>query len=127
MSTDTLLVVEALPSQPLISVALVTAAPASGMDTRVVLDTASQPGSGSGPPPVPVKSSRLGEPAPAPVTLSGVALAVSAAVTSAGGASGLAARCTAAAPATCGVAIEVPLIVFVPPFSQLDVMPTPGA
>src|SRR5262245_42915257 len=33
----------------------------------------------------------------------------------------------AATPVTCGVAIEVPLIVFVPPFSQSDLIDEPGA
>src|ERR1044072_8763978 len=111
MSTVTLLAVEAVPSQPLISVALVTAAPASGMDTREVLATASQvPGSGSGsPPPVPVNSSRFAEPAapaPAGVFLAGVALPVSPVPAPAGAASGWSARYSAAAPATCGVAID---------------------
>jgi len=30
-------------------------------------------------------------------------------------------------PVTCGVAIDVPLIVFVPPFSHVDVIEDPGA
>lgn len=34
---------------------------------------------------------------------------------------------SAATPVTRGVAIEVPLIVFVPPFSQSDLIDTPGA
>src|SRR5437773_1748459 len=34
---------------------------------------------------------------------------------------------SASTPAACGLAIEVPLIVFVPLFSQVDVMFTPGA
>src|ERR1700741_2954828 len=113
------------------SVALVTAAPASGMATRAVFGAASHPGGGGGGgggvPPEPVNSNRFGEPAPAPVILSGVALPVSAVATSAGAASGWSARYSADAPTTCGVAIEVPLIVLLPPFSQLDVMSTPGA
>ena len=34
---------------------------------------------------------------------------------------------SAATPATCGLAMEVPLMVFVPPLSQVDVMLEPGA
>ncbi len=53
----------------------------------------------------------------------------SAARTAAGEATGLALRCRAAAPATCGVAMDVPLIVFVAvvPVYQADVMLEPGA
>src|SRR6476469_316861 len=61
------------------------------------------------------------------VTLLGVALATRASRTCCGVAVGWSARYRAAAPATCGVAIDVPLIVFVPPLSQSDVMFTPGA
>ena len=59
----------------------------------------------------------------------GVALLVSAAATWAGVELGLAERYAAAAPVTCGVAIEVPLIVFVAVvlLYQSDVTSTPGA
>src|SRR5919198_5699255 len=58
-----------------------------------------------------------------------VALSFSACCTVAGEALGLADRYSAAAPATCGVAIEVPLIVLVAVslVSQDEVMLTPGA
>ena len=58
-----------------------------------------------------------------------VALVVSAETTSAGVADGFADRYSAAAPVTCGVAIDVPLMVFVAVFElyQSDVMLTPGA
>ena len=58
-----------------------------------------------------------------------VALLVSALATSAGFPDGFADRYSAAAPVTCGVAIDVPLIVFVAVFEpyQSDVMLTPGA
>ena len=54
---------------------------------------------------------------------------VSAETTSAGVAAGFADRYSAAAPVTCGVAIDVPLMVFVAVFElyQSDVMLTPGA
>ena len=86
-------------------------------------------GSGSGfPPPAgPVYSSRFGEPEPGLVTTLVVAVEVSADVIAAGAAPGLACSVSAAAPATCGDAIEVPLIVFVRPPVQVDVMPEPGA
>ena len=52
-----------------------------------------------------------------------------AALTAAGGAAGVPCRTSAAAPATCGVAIDVPLIVFVAVsfVFQADVMLEPGA
>src|SRR3954447_11695375 len=58
-------------------------------------------------------SSLFGEPVPALVTLPVRALATRASRTRAGVAVGLADRYRAAAPVTCGVAIEVPLIVVV--------------
>jgi len=63
------------------------------------------------------------------VTLLGVAPLTIAALTAAGSAVGLACRISAAAPATCGVAIDVPLIVFVA-LSDVchdEVMLDPGA
>src|SRR6266571_2706295 len=64
-----------------------------------------------------------------PLIRPGVAFPVSAAVTWAGVADGFVSRYRAAAPATCGVAIDVPLIVFVDwsPLFQSDVVFTPGA
>src|SRR5829696_6294305 len=74
-------------------------------------------------------SSRLGEPAPRPVRTSTVALSVSVLATWAGVRLGSASRSIAAAPATCGVAIEVPLIVFVAVLlvNQAEVIEEPGA
>src|SRR3954449_3770799 len=81
--------------------------------------------------PVPglVYSRRFGEPVPALVTTPLVAWPVSAEATVAGDAPGLVCRYRAAAPVTCGVAIEVPLMVFVAVFevSQDEVMFWPGA
>jgi hypothetical protein len=64
-----------------------------------------------------------------PVILLGVAFATSAACTAAGVAVGFAWRYSAATPATWGVAIDVPEIVFVAVFDvrQEEVMLTPGA
>ena len=59
----------------------------------------------------PVYSSLFGEPVPALVTLPVVASATMASRTWVGVSAGLFARYSAATPATCGVAIEVPLIV----------------
>src|SRR4030095_1239810 len=75
------------------------------------------------------KSNRLGEPVPAPVTLFSVALLMIAAVTVAGEAVGFVSRNKAATPVTCGVAIDVPEMVFVAVSLVLhaDVMPLPGA
>ena len=70
----------------------------------------------------PVNSSRFTVPAGSDVTTPGVALLVNALVTCAGVAEGLVWRKSAAAPATCGVAIEVPLMVLVPVPSHADVM-----
>ena len=74
-------------------------------------------------------SSRLGEPVPAFVTLFGVELLMIAAVTVAGEALGFVSRNSAATPATCGVAIDVPEIVFVAVSLVFhdDVMLLPGA
>ena len=80
-------------------------------------------------PPEPVYSNRFGEPVPGLVILFGVALAFIAAWTAAGVAAGWSARYRAAAPTTCGVAIEVPLIVLlaVSLVFHDDVMSWPGA
>jgi hypothetical protein len=76
-----------------------------------------------------VKRSALGEPAPGDTTTFFVDAAKSAFRRVAGAAAGLPCRYRAATPAVCGVAIEVPLIVFVSVelVDQADVMPTPGA
>ena len=77
----------------------------------------------------PVKSSLFGERLPGLVTTLLVAAFTRPSRTCCGVAAGLAARNSAAAPATCGVAIEVPLIVLVAVSLVFhdDVMPTPGA
>src|SRR5688500_7331956 len=87
----------------------------------------SAPGCGGGA--EPVNSSAFGEPVPGLPTLFGVAADTKASRTCCGDAPGLPARTSAAAPATCGDAIDVPLIVFVAvsPVLHADVMPTPGA
>ncbi len=74
-------------------------------------------------------SSKLGEPVPGLVTLPEVALLTRALRTVAGEALGLLWRYSAATPATCGVAIEVPLMVFVAVslVFQAEVMLEPGA
>src|SRR4051794_13364523 len=74
-------------------------------------------------------SSRFGEPDPRPVTTPVLAEVRSASATEAGDAEGKAWRYSAAAPATCGVAIEVPLRVLVArfPVFQAEVIPEPGA
>ena len=75
----------------------------------------------------PLSRRRFGEPEPAFVTWLVVVFPRIAAATSADDAHGLAARNAAATPATCGEAIDVPLMVVVPPVSQSDVMLAPGA
>src|SRR5688572_25496653 len=50
-----------------------------------------------------------------------------AALTVYGEAHGSPSRYSAAAPATCGEAMEVPSMVFVPPYSHAEVIPSPGA
>src|SRR5687767_9977792 len=75
-----------------------------------------------------VNSRRLGEPVPAEVTLPRVEPAISALATPAGVAPGLLCRYSAATPATCGEAMEVPLMVLVAVALVYHalVMPTPG-
>src|SRR5215207_1467157 len=73
--------------------------------------------------------SRFGVPAGTEVRTPCVALPVSATATRSGPAPGLVERYSAAAPATCGEAIDVPLIVLVAlslPI-QAEVIATPGA
>ena len=86
-------------------------------------------GGGGGAVPSSEYSRRFGEPVPGLVTLPVVALVVIALATVAGEAAGAPCRYSAATPATCGVAIDVPLIVFVAVSDvyQLDVMLEPGA
>ena len=78
---------------------------------------------------VPMNRSRFGLPAPAFDTALTVAAPISALATVAGVAAGFVARYSAAAPATCGVAIEVPLrmLVAVLLVFQSEVMLEPGA
>ena len=70
-------------------------------------------GGAAGAPPKSESSSRFGEPVPGFETWFNVALLISACVTVAGEAPGLVCRYRAIAQVTWGVAIEVPLIVFV--------------
>src|SRR4051812_33322766 len=112
MLTPTWSVAGALPATPLTAIGEVTAGPASGMATSAPLLN-DGPAGGGVVPPVPVDSSRFGEPVPGLPTTFGVALATSASRTCCAVAPVWSARYSAAAPATCGVAIEVPLIVFV--------------
>ena len=76
-----------------------------------------------------VNSRRFGEPVPGLPTTPVVALLVIADATVAGVADRVGRRYSAAAPATCGVAIEVPLIVLVAVslVFQAEVMLEPGA
>ena len=77
----------------------------------------------------PENRSRFGEPEPGDKTTPWVALETIASETAAGVADGFDSRYRAATPATCGVAIEVPLIVLtaVSPDPHAEVMFTPGA
>lgn len=79
--------------------------------------------------PPPTYSRRFGEPVPGLPTTPVVAAVVSAEETCAGVAVLFAARYSAAAPVTCGVAIDVPEIVFVAVSLefQADVIDEPGA
>src|SRR6187401_2446483 len=100
MCTSTVADVEVAWPQPLIAMVLVTVV-LSGMVTSVPL-VPEQPGGGGSTVPVPVKSSRFGEPVPGLVTLFGVALATIASRICAGVHDGFCALSSAAAPATCG-------------------------
>src|SRR5207253_7042864 len=104
--------------------------PRSGIATSVPLVAGGQSFGGGGvEPPGLVYRRMFGEPGRAFVILFGVPTDFSALCTVAGDAVGLLARNSAAAPVTCGVAIDVPLIVLVAVSLsiQADVMPTPGA
>jgi len=74
-------------------------------------------------------NSLFGDPLPASETLPGVAAAKRAAVTWAGVALGFCPKNTAAAPLTCGVAMDVPEIVFVALLLvfHAEVISVPGA
>src|SRR5689334_22994556 len=76
-----------------------------------------------------MNSKRSGEPEPIPVRTPGVARLMSAAPTWDGVRLGFSCSNRAAAPATCGVAIEVPSIVFVAVLLvyQAEVIEEPGA
>src|SRR6266545_3364468 len=126
MCTSAVELEPALRSPPEMVTLLVTE-PASGMAASVPL-VPEQLGAGVVPP-VPVKRSRFGEPVPGLPTAPVVALFTIVSRTCCGLNDVLPARISAAAPATCGVAIDVPLIVFVAESLEFqeDVMPTPGA
>src|SRR5690606_30427828 len=88
------------------------------------------PGGGSSlPPPLSTNSNRFGEPVPGLVTTFWVASATSLSRICAGVQVGFAEAISAAAPATCGEAIDVPLMVLVAVLllNQDEVIPTPGA
>src|SRR5689334_18909665 len=108
MCTSTVEEALALPVQPEMAIGL-EPVPWSGMATSVPLVAAGH-GPGGGVVPEPVNSNRFGEPVPGLVILLGVALAFIVLCTCAGVRVGVADRSRAAAPTTCGVAIEVPLI-----------------
>src|SRR2546428_596646 len=109
MATFTVPVALALPLQSAIVIGDFTS-PASGMAVAVSLVTAGHwPGGLPGAVPVMCRS-LFGEPVPGPVTTSEVAFATRASRTCSGVAVGDEPRKTAAAPTTCGVAIEVPLM-----------------
>src|SRR5215204_7468747 len=97
------------------------------MLTFVPLVTGAQPGGGGLP--APTNSRRLGEPAPGLVMTFIVALEYMVLATVCGAMVGLALRISAAPPATCGAAIEVPLMVLVAVslVFHAEVMPSPGA
>src|SRR4051794_24499772 len=127
MLTVTSVLAEALRPQPDMLIDEVAVA-RSAMATSVSLVSASHDGAGAGVP-LPENNNALGEPAPGLTTLDAVALAFSVAATVAGVACGVAPSTSAAAPATCGVAIEVPLMVLVAVSAvfHAEVMSTPGA
>src|SRR4051812_32630577 len=111
MSTSTARSEGALPETPETAIGVSTVE-LSAMATLWVLAKRSRVGGGVVPP-SPTRSRRLGEPVPGLPTTPLVAAEVSAEETWAGVAEGLAARCRAAAPATCGLAMDVPEMVLV--------------
>ncbi len=86
-------------------------------------------GTSAGAPLAKEKISLLGDPVPTEVKRLAEALAVKKATTAAGVACGLACKARAATPATCGDAMEVPLMVLVAVLLLIhaEVMPEPGA
>src|SRR5262245_24243440 len=104
----------ALPAQSAMVIGLLTVELSLIAKSVALVDAAQLPLDGGGSfGSVPVYSSLFGVLAsPGLVILFTVALSVSAVPTCAGVASGWSARYSAAAPATCGVAIDVPLMVF---------------
>src|SRR5882724_6399486 len=128
MCTSTVEDALALPVHPAMAIVL-EPVPRSGMAASLELVAAGHGPGGGGVEPEPVNSKEFGEPVPGLVILFGVPFAVIVLCTCAGVIDGLADRISAAAPTTCGVAIEVPLIVFVAVSLVFhdDVMFTPGA
>ena len=124
------LLLTAVQLQPACVITVTVAGPPTAAKPALVgLSAKVQEVGGGGDPPSNENSSRLGEPVPAFVTLFGVELLMIAAVTVAGEALGFVSRNSAATPATCGVAIDVPEIVFVAVSLVIhdDVMSLPGA
>ena len=115
--------------QPACVITVTVAGPPTAAKPALVGLSAKEQGGFGGVPPINENSSRLGEPVPAFVTLFGVELLMIAAVTVAGKALGFVSRNSAATPATCGVAIDVPEIVFIAVSLVFhdDVMSLPGA
>src|SRR5439155_26598621 len=114
MCTVTLVVAEALPAQPL-TVSLLSTVDRSAMARAYELVNGPQvvgAGAGAGAA-APTYSSLFGEPVLALVTLSAVAVPTSVSRTCCGVIVGFCASSSAASPATCGVALEVPLMVVV--------------
>src|SRR5215470_5201799 len=126
MCTSMVLVEDALPVQPVMSMVDSTV-DRSGMATSVPLVTGAQPGGGGVP--APTNSRRFGEPVPGLTMWLRVASLNIWDATCAGVRVGLAPRMSAAAPVTCGVAIDVPLMVLVAVslVFHAEVMFTPGA
>src|SRR5690606_535864 len=128
MSTSTARSLGALPEMPE-TVTGDSTVERSPMVTPVVFSKRSPGGGGGVVPPSPTCSRRLGDPLPGLPTTPEVAAAVRAEETWAGVAEGLSARCRAAAPATCGLAMDVPEMVLVAEslLFQAEVMEEPGA
>src|SRR5690606_23389338 len=129
MSTATFADDEAFRLQLDSVIVLVTALPASGIATSVSFVPLQLPGSGAVVPPRPVLGGTYGEPEAGLLTLPGEPLETRWSRTVCGEADGLSARYSAAAPATCGVAIDVPLIARESESDPIhaDVMFEPGA
>lgn len=109
-----------------------SASPEPESDPVTTTSSPAQPGGGGGGGGAPSNTEcrrMFGEPEPGLPTTPGVPLATMASRTCCGDADGFAARYSAATPATCGVAMDVPLIVLEAASEPIhaDVMPTPGA